>query len=59
MDQAWEGEVHPTTGVQRVLQRAAFQAQSSGEWEVRVKSVIESILNEKHSYAVSLLNQRR
>ncbi len=52
-----ERDTQPTLGFQRVLQRAIFQAQSSGQKEVNGASVLVAIFNEQESQAVYLLSQ--
>ena len=49
-------EVQPTLGFQRVLQRAVFHVQSSGNKEVLPANVLVSVFAEKQSHAVYLLN---
>lgn len=50
-------ETLPTLGFQRVLQRAVYQAQSSGQRVVHSLDVLLAILLEKESESVFLLNQ--
>jgi ATP-dependent Clp protease ATP-binding subunit ClpA len=50
-----EGEVQPTHGFQRVLQRAVFHVQSSGKKEVTGSNVLVAIFSEKQSQAVYFL----
>jgi len=50
-----EGEVQPTLGLQRVLQRAVFHVQSSGKKEVTGSNVLVAIFSEKQSQAVYFL----
>ncbi len=50
-----EGEVQPTLGFQRVLQRAVYHVQSSGKSEVNGANVLVAIFSEKQSQAVYLL----
>ncbi len=50
-------EVQPTLGFQRVLQRAVFHVQSSGNKEVGVVNVLVAIFSEKQSHAVFLLSR--
>jgi ATP-dependent Clp protease ATP-binding subunit ClpA len=50
-----EGEVQPTLGFQRVLQRAVFHVQSSGKKEVTGSNVLVAIFSEKQSQAVYFL----
>ncbi len=49
--------VQPTLGFQRVLQRAVFQAQSTGKAEVTGANVLAAIFGEQESQAVYFLNQ--
>lgn len=53
-----ERDTQPTLGFQRVLQRAIFQAQSSGKKEVNGANVLIAIFNEQESQAVYLLSQQ-
>ncbi len=53
-----ERDTQPTLGFQRVLQRAIFQAQSSGKKEVNGANVLVGIFNEQESQAVYLLNKQ-
>ena len=55
MPQDDEGDVQPTLGFQRVLQRAVFHVQSSGKKEVTGSNVLVAIFSEKQSQAVYLL----
>lgn len=50
-------ETQPTLGFQRVLQRAAFQAQSAGKTEVTGANVLAAIFSEQESQGVYLLKQ--
>ncbi|HEX5314064.1 MAG TPA: ATP-dependent Clp protease ATP-binding subunit ClpA [Gammaproteobacteria bacterium] len=50
-------DVQPTLGFQRVLQRAVFHVQSSGEKEVSALNVLVALFSEKDSHAVYLLNR--
>jgi ATP-dependent Clp protease ATP-binding subunit ClpA len=50
-----DGEVQPTLGFQRVLQRAVFHVQSSGKKEVTGSNVLVAIFSEKQSQAVYFL----
>jgi len=50
-----ETEVVQTLGVQRVLQRAIMQMQSSGKQQVEVGDVLASMFDEEDSYAVYYL----
>jgi ATP-dependent Clp protease ATP-binding subunit ClpA len=49
--------VQPTRELQRVLQRAVFDVESSGKKEVGVAEVLAAIFSEKQSHAVSLLHR--
>ncbi|NOX70941.1 MAG: ATP-dependent Clp protease ATP-binding subunit ClpA [Gammaproteobacteria bacterium] len=51
-----EGDVQPTLGFQRVLQRAVFHVQSSGRKEVSGSNVLVAIFSEKQSQAVYFLS---
>ncbi len=51
-------ETQPTLGFQRVLQRAVFHVQSSGQKEVTGASVLVAIFSEQESHAVYLLKQQ-
>ncbi|MFW2373986.1 MAG: AAA family ATPase, partial [Gammaproteobacteria bacterium] len=53
-----DGEVQPTLGFQRVLQRAVFHVQSSGKKEVTGANVLVAIFGEQESQAVYLLQQQ-
>ena len=53
-----DGEVQPTLGFQRVLQRAVFHVQSSGKKEVTGANVLVAIFGEQESQAVYLLHQQ-
>ena len=50
-----DGDVQPTLGFQRVLQRAVFHVQSSGKKEVTGANVLVAIFSEKQSQAVYFL----
>ena len=52
------GEVQPTLGFQRVLQRAVFHVQSSGKKEVVGANVLVAMFGEQESQAVYLLGQQ-
>jgi len=52
------GEVQPTLGFQRVLQRAVFHVQSSGKKEVVGANVLVAMFGEQESQAVYLLTQQ-
>ncbi len=49
--------VQPTLGFQRVLQRAVFHIQSSGQGVVKPINILVAIFSEKESHAVFLLNK--
>jgi len=51
-----DAEVQPTLGFQRVLQRAVFHVQSSGQKEVTGSNVLVAIFSEKQSQAVYFLS---
>ena len=51
-------DVQPTLGFQRVLQRAVFHVQSSGEKEVSALNVLVAVFSEKDSHAAYLLQQQ-
>jgi len=51
-------DTQPTLGFQRVLQRALFHVQSSGNGEVSGANVLVAIFSEQDSHAVYLLNKR-
>ena len=48
----------PTLGFQRVIQRAVFHVQSSGQREVSGANVLVAIFGEKESHAVYVLKQQ-
>ena len=50
-------DTQPTLGFQRVLQRAVFHVQSSGNAEVSGANVLVAIFSEQESQAVYLLNK--
>jgi len=50
-----DGDVQPTLGFQRVLQRAVYHVQSSGKKEVTGVNVLVAIFSEKQSQAVYIL----
>lgn len=52
-----EFHVQPSAAFQRVLQRAVFQAQSTGKLEVTGANVLAAILNEQESQAAYFLSQ--
>ncbi len=49
-------EIQPTLGFQRVLQRAVFHVQSSGNTEVHGSNLLVAIFSEKESKSVTLLH---
>lgn len=51
-------ESKPTTGFQRVLQRAAIHVQSSGREEVTGANVLIALFSERESHAVYFLGQQ-
>jgi len=51
-------ETQPTLGFQRVLQRAVFHVQSSGQNEVTGANVLVAIFSEQESHALFLLHQQ-
>ena len=53
-----ERDVQPTLGFQRVLQRAVFHVQSSGNKEVTGANVLVAIFNEQDSEAVFFLQKQ-
>ncbi|VAX03270.1 ATP-dependent Clp protease ATP-binding subunit ClpA, partial [hydrothermal vent metagenome] len=53
-----EREIQPTLGFQRVLQRAVFQVQSSGNKEVTGANVLVAIYSEQESQAVYFLSKQ-
>ena len=53
-----EREIQPTLGFQRVLQRAVFQVQSSGNKEVTGANVLVAIFSEQESQAVYFLGRQ-
>jgi ATP-dependent Clp protease ATP-binding subunit ClpA len=53
-----EGDVQPTLGFQRVLQRAVYHVQSSGKKEVAGANVLVAIFSEKQSQAVYFLGMQ-
>ncbi|KFZ31902.1 Clp protease ClpX [Pseudidiomarina salinarum] len=52
-----DSDTQPTLGFQRVLQRAVFHVQSSGNSEVSGANVLVAIFSEQESQAVYLLNK--
>ena len=53
-----EGDVQPTLGFQRVLQRAVYHVQSSGKKEVTGANVLVAIFSVKQSQAVYFLGMQ-
>jgi len=53
-----DGDVQPTLGFQRVLQRAVYHVQSSGKKEVSGPNVLVAIFSEKQSQAVYFLGMQ-
>lgn len=51
------GEPAPTTGFQRVVQRAAIHVQSSGREEVTGANILVALFSERESHAVYFLRQ--
>ncbi len=51
-------KTQPTLGFQRVIQRAVFHVQSSGQREVTGANVLVAIFGEKESHAVFVLQQQ-
>ncbi|RUO49927.1 ATP-dependent Clp protease ATP-binding subunit ClpA [Pseudidiomarina donghaiensis] len=56
-DESTDTDTQPTLGFQRVLQRAVFHVQSSGNSEVTGANVLVAIFGEQESHAVYLLNK--
>ncbi len=56
-DDIEDRDTQPTIGFQRVLQRAVFQVQSSGNTEVSGANVLAAIFSEQESQSVYLLKQ--
>jgi ATP-dependent Clp protease ATP-binding subunit ClpA len=52
---AYEGDAKPTSGFQRVLQRAVIHVQSAGREEVTGANVLVSLFSERESHAVFFL----
>ena len=50
-------ETQPTLGFQRVLQRAVYQVQSSGQREVTGANVLVAMFGEQESHAIYVLNK--
>ena len=55
---AEEFETRPTTGFQRVLQRAAIHVQSAGREEVTGANVLVALFSERDSHAVYFLQEQ-
>ena len=53
-----DGEAAPSTGFQRVVQRAAIHVQSSGRTEVTGANVLVAIFNERESHAAFYLQEQ-
>ncbi|MDE0755445.1 MAG: ATP-dependent Clp protease ATP-binding subunit ClpA [Woeseiaceae bacterium] len=53
-----EGDVQPTLGFQRVLQRAVYHVQSGGKKEVTGANVLVAIFSEKQSQSVYILGMQ-
>ena len=51
-------EARPTTGFQRVIQRAVLHVQSSGRAEVTGANVLVALFSERESHAVYFLQQQ-
>ena len=56
-DDVEDRDTQPTIGFQRVLQRAVFQVQSSGNTEVNGANILAAIFSEQESQSVYLLKQ--
>ena len=54
-----EHETQPSLGFQRVLQRAIFHVQSSGQSEVKTSDVLVALFNEQDSQAVFFLREQK
>ncbi|MEM9288720.1 MAG: ATP-dependent Clp protease ATP-binding subunit ClpA [Pseudomonadota bacterium] len=52
------GEAAPTTGFQRVVQRAIIHVQSSGRQEVTGANILVALFSERESHAVYFLQQQ-
>ncbi len=52
------GDPQPTSGFQRVIQRAILHVQSSGKEEVTGANVLVALFSERESYAVYFLQQQ-
>jgi ATP-dependent Clp protease ATP-binding subunit ClpA len=59
MDASDERDTQPTLGFQRVLQRAVYHVQSSGQKEVTGANVIIAIFGEQESHAVYCLHKHQ
>ena len=51
-------EAKPTTGFQRVVQRAVLHVQSSGRSEVTGANILVAIFSERESHAVYFLQEQ-
>ena len=58
LDEDEERETQPTLGFQRVLQRAVFHVQSSGNKEVSGANVLVAIFGEQDSHSVYLMSKQ-
>ena len=58
LDEDEDRETQPTLGFQRVLQRAVFHVQSSGNKEVSGANVLVAIFGEQDSHSVYLMNKQ-
>ena len=56
--QSGDSEAAPSTGFQRVIQRAAIHVQSSGRSEVTGANVLVAIFNERESHAAFFLQEQ-
>ena len=59
MDATDERDTQPTLGFQRVLQRAVYHVQSSGQKEVTGANVIIAVFGEQESHAVYCLHKHQ
>ena len=58
LDDDEDRETQPTLGFQRVLQRAVFHVQSSGNKEVNGANVLVAIFGEQDSHSVYIMNKQ-
>ncbi len=58
LDDDEDRETQPTLGFQRVLQRAVFHVQSSGNREVNGANVLVAIFGEQDSHSVYVMNKQ-